>query len=98
MNSVTDGDYTGDFSEAILSPSQKVTVSGIWGLKLTQEPTLRGQRIDCRCLCLMQQFVRAKGVGKGKDDLCLKWYNLLIPAGFILGKIKQPLLRQGPIQ
>lgn len=35
MNSVTDGDYTGDFSEAILSPSQKVTVSGIWGLKFT---------------------------------------------------------------
>lgn len=63
MNSVTDGDYTGDFSEAILSPFQKVTVSGILGLKFKQEPTLKGHRIDCTCRCLMQKFVRAKGAG-----------------------------------
>lgn len=74
--------YTGDFSEAILSPSQKVTVSCISRLK---EPTLRGHRIDCMHPCFIQLFIKAEGAGRRNYGLHLTGHCLLIPTGFILG-------------
>lgn len=61
MKSVADGDYTG---ETILNPSQKVIVSGIWGLNLTQEPTLTGHRTDCLYLCHIQLSKQRKQRGE----------------------------------
>lgn len=48
-----------------LSPSQKVTVSGIWGLNLTQEHSLRGHRADCTPVP-HTSVCKSKGSRKGK--------------------------------
>jgi len=56
---------------------------------------LKGHRIDCTYLCLIQHFVKAEGAGNGKDGLHPKGHCLLIPAAFILGE--KPNLLSGSV-